>query len=975
MLMGQLDATARGDGSVVLIAGEPGIGKSRLLAEFTACASGEGWLTLSGRAYDSEGLPPYLPFVGALRAHLGGLRDADAMACFTGAGPEVALLFPEAHANTGPPATPLGLSPEAERYRLFEGFSAVLLNLAQSSECRGVLLSLDDLHWADRSTLLLLLHLARRLQGARLLIAGTYRTVEVEPSHPVFQVLAELRRERLDERIHLGPLSLAGTGELLAGLGEGRAAAAVVEAIHEQTQGNPFFIEEVVRQLQAEGRDLSDELAVTGVTIPESVRQVIGVRLARLRPESVRALQVAAALGDPFSFDTLAAAAGTGLGPVLDALDEASACGFVGGEGSGDYQFNHALVRETVYAGLSAPRRALLHAQVAGNLEAFHQANAAGHAGELAHHFLLGGRREDLVKAMGYALQAADRAKRQTAFEEAVRYYEMALDAHQRSEEQDEARRCEMLLALALATLKAGDWDRGDEINLAAAQAAQAAGLADLLARACLATAAAADPVANTRFIPLLEHALTATPGADSSCRSGLLSLLAYQRSKAGSWEGPASIRDESIAMARRLGDVRALAFALRNAYLGRNFNQMGGLEAQLQAVEEVVQLARELGDKELEVTSQCDHLCGSLDLGEIAAVDAGIEAHVRLADELQERMQIAHSFMLRSMRALLSGPLSWAEHIDAERQAVWRSYNAPWTAALATHFRLVLRWEQGRLAELQARYRAALERPATPTTKMTQVHLAFICSELGDAAEAHALVEQLGMDRFAGIPFDFDWPFALALLAHACSATGDARHAEVLYGLLLPRAGYVVAVDSANVCLGSTSRYLGLLATTLGRFEDAERHFDDADAMNTRLGARPLLAHTKVDRARLHLARRVRADLRRARQLLEEAAAAFEGLGMDYHAGKARALLGALPPAEATRPSYPDGLSPREAEVLRLIARGRSSKEIGEDLVLSTRTVERHIANIYIKTGTHGRAQATAYALAHAQALGDPTQ
>jgi hypothetical protein len=629
--------------------------------------------------------------------------------------------------------------------------------------------------------------------------------------------------------------------------------------------------------------------AVTGLTIPESVRHVVGARLARLQPDTLRALQVAAALGDPFSFDVLAAAADRDLAGLLDGLDEASAGGFVREEGSGDYQFSHALVRETVYAGLSAPRRALLHAQVAQKLEAFYGTNAAAHAGELAHHFLLGGRRGDLAKAMRYALEAAERATGQLAFEEALRYYQMALDAHKGSEERDETRRCEMLLALATATARAGDWDRCDEVNLAAAEAARAAQLPQLFLRSCLATAAIG-PLPNARLIPLLEEALAATPGGDSSSRSRLLAVLAYQRSMAGSWEGPASMRQESIAMARRLGDVRALAFALFIGYMDRGLNHT---EEHLEGIEEVLQLSRELGDKELEVSSQCDHLHGSLVIGDIAAVGEGIEAHARLGDELQQRTQMLHPFSLRAMRALLSGPLSLAERRDDERERIWRRYYVGWLEAIAPPFCLVLRWEQGRLVELQPACRAALEREPTA---LASLHLAFICGELGEAAEARARVAELGVDGFARIPNDLDWAFALSLLAHTCATTGDAEHAGVLYDLLLPRARYVVTVDGASACLGSTSRYLGMLATGLGRFDDAGRHFEDSDAMNTRLGARPLLAHTKVDRARLALARDAHGDLSRARLLLEEAGAAFEGLEMDYHAGKARELLKNLP-------------------------------------------------------------------------------
>jgi DNA-binding CsgD family transcriptional regulator len=190
---------------------------------------------------------------------------------------------------------------------------------------------------------------------------------------------------------------------------------------------------------------------------------------------------------------------------------------------------------------------------------------------------------------------------------------------------------------------------------------------------------------------------------------------------------------------------------------------------------------------------------------------------------------------------------------------------------------------------------------------------------------------------------------------------------AAALYEVGLPFAGYMVKQPQAGACLGSVSRYLGLLATVRRHFDAAEHHFDEADEMNARFDAQPLLAHTKVDRARMHLARHGHGDRRRARALVEEARELFERLGMGYHAGRATELL-AQPALDSVRgrPNLPDGLTTREAEILRLVAAGSSSREVGESLVLSVRTVERHIANAYLKTGAHNRAQLTAYALAH---------
>jgi DNA-binding CsgD family transcriptional regulator len=413
--------------------------------------------------------------------------------------------------------------------------------------------------------------------------------------------------------------------------------------------------------------------------------------------------------------------------------------------------------------------------------------------------------------------------------------------------------------------------------------------------------------------------------------------------------------------MARRLADPQALAFALRNAYIEWG---PGRLEERREAVWEVVQLARELDDKELEVSSTCDHLQTSLLLGEPAAFDAGIESHVRLGEELQQRMQIAHGLILQSMRALLRGPISVAVHFNDELRRFVHRNSVPWAVPALDVHTLVLRWEQGRLTEFEASPFDELE-PRSNLAGTCQ--LAFLHAELGRLDAARAVIRRLEPSRLRVTTQYLDRAFELSLLSQACSVVGALPQAEALYEAGLPFAGYMAKHTGAGACLGSVSRYLGLLATSLRRFEAAEHHFGEADEMNARFDAQPLLAHTKVDRARMHLARHGQGDRRQARALLEDAREMFERLGLGYHAGRAAELL-AQPALDSARnrSRYPDGLTPREADILRLVAAGFSSREVGESLVLSVRTVERHIANAYLKTGTHNRAQLTAYVLSH---------
>lgn len=965
-----LAETAGGSGRVAIIAGEPGIGKTRLLTEVAEQAASQGWLVLFGRTYESEGMPPYLPFTEALQSHLRGIPDSRLVAELGDRAAELALILPDV-ARRLPGLPPLAaLDPGSERYRLFEAVCDYLAALARGPGREGLLLGIEDLHWADESMLLLLEHLGRRLRDAPIALVLNYRDTELQPGSPLARTIEQFTRLTPCEHLSLRSLDQAGVSLLLAGLSGSDPPPRLVDLVFNETEGNPLFVHEVYRYLADERRLFDDEgrwrldVRVGEVDVPRGVRLVIGRRIQRVSEGCRRALTFAAIIGRVFDFDLLREVSEMTEANLLDAMDEAERAHLVTSapdRGGALMMFTHELIRQTLAGDLSLPRRRALHLAVAEAIETLYKSNPGARAAEMAGHFLSGGRRGDLPRVISHAIEAAERAMVQAAYEDAARYFQMALDAHERSDGPDEARRCEILLALGLAIMKSGDTPRGDAINLAAAEAARTAGLPDLLAQACLATARYWQCWPNARLIPLLEAALASIPDGDSPRRSELLSLLACQRSWAGSREASAA-REEGIAMARRLNDVRTLAFALFFAY-SADIPYLNRLEQWLEANAEVIALAAELGDTMLECAGHCSRLHGALILGDLAAVDAATEAHARLGEALECR-QIMHPVAVRNVRALLVGPLSRAERQEEEREKVWGQYHAvPDLVEAAAVHTLLLRWEQGRLADLLPDYRATAERQGAP---LVQSGLAFICAMQGDIPEARALMEHLGRDRFAAVRAHRDWPFALALLSQACSLVGDAGHAEVLYSLLLSRARYVASTYGANACLGSTSRYLGLLATTLGRFDDAERHFDDSDAMNTRLGARPLLAHTKVDRARMHVARHDRGDLARAQALLEEAISAFEGLEMSYHAGRARELLANLPQGVPARLAYPDGLSVREVEVLRLIARGQSNKQIAEELVLSIRTVERHIANVYAKIGASTKAQATAYAFGH---------
>ncbi len=306
-LRASLEAAGAGRGAALLVAGEPGIGKTRLLLELARVANDQGARVLVGRAYESEGVPPYLPFTEALRDYaLSEPTDRLRLQLGDGA-PDVALLVRELRARFPDLPSGASLGAEQDRYRLFESVAEFVLSIAGLSP-RGALLCVDDLHWADKPTLLLFQHLARKVSRAPLVLVGTYRPVELGHAHPLSDVLAELSREHLYRRFLLPSLSAADVEMLIGALNGSAVAPAVAEAIYRGTEGNPFFVKEVVRQLASEGKDLTDPTAsVIEWSIPEGVRQVIARRLSRLSPDANRLLQVAAVLGEGFTFELLSA--------------------------------------------------------------------------------------------------------------------------------------------------------------------------------------------------------------------------------------------------------------------------------------------------------------------------------------------------------------------------------------------------------------------------------------------------------------------------------------------------------------------------------------------------------------------------------------------------------------------------------------------------------------------------------------------
>ena len=436
-------------GQLVLLSGEPGVGKTRLAQDLIAHAQKGGATLLRGGCYEYEATTPYLPFVEAFREWAHRQSPEELRSALGATATEIARFAPEIESKLGalPPNPPL--SPSEDRMRLFDNAARFLQSLAAA---RGLLVFVDDVHWADQGTLSLLHYLLRHLRNERVLFLVAYREIELDRAHPLAGALVEWNRERLGTRIALSRLTRADTGHLLATLfGVANVSDDFAEALYRETEGNPFFVEEVIKSLIEQGEIYRDgdrwgRKETHELAIPQSVKEAIGRRLNRLSEPAVEALRTAAALGKVFAFRELAAVSAVGEDALLDALDEATAAQLIransGGPGAsaagGDdnFAFTHDKIREVLYEELNPIRRRRLHQRIGEALEKVHDSTvsegeaigpgADDHAQDLAHHFMQAG---DLPRSLAYARRAARNATRIFALDEALRFLEQARES------------------------------------------------------------------------------------------------------------------------------------------------------------------------------------------------------------------------------------------------------------------------------------------------------------------------------------------------------------------------------------------------------------------------------------------------------------------------------------------------------------------------------------------------------------------
>lgn len=831
----------------VALSGEPGMGKTRMSTELARRVHGEGATVLYGRC-DEELDTPYRPFVEALRHLVSHASDAVLSAHVAAVGAVLSTVVPELCRRIDCDAA--GEAGDSDRTRLFQ---AVLDLLSRAAEEAPVLLVLDDLHWADRSSLLLLRHLI--VEGGELptLVVGTYRDTDLARTHPLAAALADLRRNPVVERVALEGLGVDDVASFLtaaAGTGEVDApgVARLAELLFAETEGNPFFLSEVLSHLmesraiyQENGRWVGDRALIARLGVPEGVREVLGRRLSALSDAANEALTVAAVIGQEFSVPVLAEVLGVDSDTLVERLDEAVDRRLIGEapQSFDTFRFAHALVRQTLSEELTTSRRVRLHRKIGVALE-----GSGGTVEQLAHHFGEAAVMGEEDRALGYAKAAGDAAVAGFAFEQAAAWYRRALEMDE-ALDADLARRCELLLALGTAVNLSGEVSAARPVFVEALELAERGRLPDHAARAAIAYGGAAGvwvDSTDTTALRLIDSALAIQPDSDEATKARLLLRRSHWLMiTPGAAPERKRIIGEAVALSRSSGDP-----TLRAEALSAMAEALRGVDAakQLEVGDEMVALAEATASPELLAQ-------GSL----IRA--AGLMRANRL-DELEECVRLMSEFA------------------DSSRSKIWR-----WTAASIGANVAIIRGDFDRAEELIIAERGHAQPLAETALIIAWVHEILIGQKVGDTARvAAAYAEELKTPLMSKMWLDapvallrgdvdaaassiYEWmerlnadavadEFRVNLVAHLARfslACGLTDCCERLYDEILPLAGSWLT-NAPMIVADHADLLLGRLAAFLGRGDDAIRHLRAALAAFEASRAQPYLASAAAELA-----------------------------------------------------------------------------------------------------------------------------
>ncbi len=870
-----LDDLEHGRGRVLLLSGEAGIGKTRIVEALVERARSRGVRAELAWCWPGEGAPPYWIWIQLLRRLLGS-REPDAMreALAHDAG-VLASLLPELGEGNGDRRGLESLDPQQARFRLFDALASFVV---RRSERRPLVLVLEDLHWAGTGSLQLLEFVARNLEGSPLLLLGTHRPAEGASRSEASSLLARLARSPHCEVVDVEGFGDDEVREFVRSAAGLEPSDELVRALRRRTRGNPFLLGELMRSQPAALRDGHLEELETG-DVPFAVREAFDDRIAALGTSAREVAELASTLRPPVEPELLMRAAECDASAVERALDDLRRARLLEtAPETGGLRFVHDLAREAVYAAIDVDERRSLHGRVADALEQIHASDRRPVADALADHFEKSGR---FGAAARYARLAGDRALEAVAFERAVASYERALrclaaDAADEPDFRSEIERGELLLALGRARQLAGHPPRATSEMEEATDLARRIGAGELLARCALAraalTAVLGEP--SESALALLEEAMENLPlSADPGLRIRLEARLGEELRYAD-FPRACRVLDGAVARARRLGDERTLARVLagRSVALGAPDRCAGGLDDDL----EVVRIAKTLGDADLEMLGRRGARHHLLERGDVER----LETEERAIRELTERHDVPwFRSLLASIdggRQLLEGRFEEAEKTIRGGLEAALSDGAPADIAKSGSQLAFLLFHTARWAELREGTQALLG--GFPGLTAARAASAIAAAGLGDAPTARRELESITAEGLDQVPWDGNWLVAMTTLAWLCDFLHEPETAAEIERLLRPYLELCATV--ADVFNGSVRYHLGLLAALLDRPAEAIEHLRVALALHERLGARPWQAWSECALGGL-LVDLGGAEAERGFLLLGRAEATAEALGM----------------------------------------------------------------------------------------------
>ncbi len=882
---------------VLLISGEAGVGKTALVAEAARAASGDGACVLFGHC-EEDLATPYQLFAEALNHYVTHAAEDRLLALVEEQGADLVRLVPALSRRL--PELPDSKATDADTER-FLLFAAVVRLLARASEDQPVVLVLEDLQWADRGSLLLLRHLIAAEQVIRVLVIATYRDSELSRTHPLVETLAALHRQSGVSRIEmtglddLGVLSLM---EAAAGQAMDDAGVALAHAVHNETDGNPFFVSEVLRHLSETGaiyQDTAGRWTAQGppeqIALPESVRVVIGARVGRLGPAAEHMLSMAAVIGRDFDLEVLGRATGLTEEEMLDILDAAAGAALVRelSNAAGRYIFAHALIQHTLYEDLGPTRRAHAHRHVAEALEELCGERPGARVGELARHWFSATQPVDLMKAIEYSRQAADAALIGLAPDEALRYYSQALDIWTRVDDPDEELGLDLRIGLGTAQRQTGDPGFRDTL-LGAARRAIAIGDTDRLVAATLAndrgTFSTVDTI-DAEKVEVLEIALARLP-AQRPERALLLAMLCSEQTIGSPLDRRKDLADEAIAVALHSGDDVTIVRVLNHVSLPLAVPSL--LQWSLARTSDALVRAQRIGDPLLLCSAASGRRFTAACSGDIVEMDRCFEIKSPLVEQLDQPFLTWVHTLQRATRALIAGDADEAERWATEALQIGIDGGQPDAAVIfGAQFIMVSLW-RGTLGDLIPMIVQTID--DNPGLPVFVAVLALAHSEAEHAEESRQLLEGFATAGF-DLPLDPTWLTGMIAYADAAVELREPEFAGPMFERLCAFADQWLYTDIATS--GPISRTLGGLATVLRRFSEAESYFSHAATISDRVGAKFFAARSDLSWGRMLLERRDPGDPERARELLTRAQAAGTTHGYGTIARRASSALADL--------------------------------------------------------------------------------